>query len=600
MSKETMSLKMQILASGSQAIGEIERVTKSVRAAGGDLNKIGGIASKGMNLFLAPLKIGAGLAITYGAALAALGIKAINAAAADEVLVQRLAAVYGSGKKAAAVFKELEAIGRISPIKTEALVDTVFTLKQFGLASKQNLGILAATARAANMPIEELAQNLAIMQMRGLKKFGITLESGAGSSEEATVIKYRDRMGRIRKIVAKDSEEARKDLLKIFQMKFGGDFNTNTLSGLKAVFGNLVEQSFAHVGDAMLPAAKEFFKAMNAEMKTFIESGTAEAWGKKAGAWMTAAVDKIIAGWQTMQTISGQIRDNWNKAGGGIGGIISTAITGGISFLLTTMFRTLGASMDIWMGIGKILGAAIMEQVLQMPAMGWERERQAKENYEKMDLPALRRLFPEIKTTNVSKEWIGRWANSLPDKQARLATAGAGDYLTNAVRGMGTIAPELMTGMQADMAAYRAEMDAALVKAGITPMTPLYEDNLTRRESARYAQENPGIADYFQGREIKNKKGEVVAHKGGILQQRAGYMPGAQSWYLAQQAQRSDKGYNTMYGPQINNQPWANMGTAKSMMIHIENLSVQANDAEQFVQSLQYNARSPVLAAAGI
>lgn len=580
-----MSLKMQILATGAQALGEIGKVRDGVRAAGRDLSAIGGYASGGLNLLLAPLKIGASLAAGMGAALGALGMKAIGAAAADEVLVARLTAVYGSAEKAKKVFKELEGISRISPVSPEELTDALFVLNSFGMGTRKNLGIVAATARAANMSVGDLAQGISALQMRGLKKFGIELTSNG----DQDVIKYRDKLRKIHTITTKSSDETRKALMKIMEIKFGSSFETGTLSGLKKVFGNLFDQSFANVGDAMLPAAKTFFAAMNKELKGFIESGTAEEWGKRAGAWLTMAVDKIIAAWQTFQKIAGDIKKNWDAGGAGIGEIVKTAIVGGISFLLTSMFRVLAASVDIWAGIGKVLGAALMEQILQLPMMRPVRGEMMRSKIQGMSLEETTAFAKQNNLPIPVPGDIGKPADysamlsALDDRidlAAKLATSGSGAALSNAIKGMMTIAPDLMSGMQADLAAYRAKMDAALAKSGIAQITPTYEANLTQRKSARYAQENPAVAAYMQQ----------------MIKLRSGALPGRQSWDLVGRAQRSSW-LGVTDAPTMG--PRAAVGQQPTT-INIGTVQVQANDAWQFVQSLGYNARSPVLAAASL
>ena len=578
MSKETMSLKMQIIATGAQALSEIAKVQKGVRAAGHDLSALGGYASGGFNFLLKPLKIGAGLAAGMAAALAALGGKAISAAAADEKLVSRLTAVYGSADKARKVFKELEGISRISPFNPEELTDAMFVLNSFGMGTKKNLGIVAATARAADMSISDLAQGISALQMRGLKKFGIELTSNG----DQDVIKYRDKMQKIHTITTKTSDETRKSLMRIMEIKFGSSFETSTFSGLKKVFGNLIDQSFANVGDAMLPAAKSFFVAMNKELRTFIEGGTAEEWGKRAGKWLTDAVDKIVAAWQTMRTIAGQIKENWDKGGSGVGEIIKTAIVGGISFMLTSMFRVLGASVDIWVGIGKVLGAALMEQILQIPGLGLMRDKMANSNISAMSPAEREKVARKYGTYDSSKASISVYSDTHPAVARALAVGDQAANLTNAIKGMMQIGPELMSGMQADLAAYRAKIDSALGISGISKMTPTYEANLAGRKSARYAQENPEVAEYLAQ----------------LLKIRSGALPGAQSLYFAQKAQREynpEDNYNTRTGPQN-----SLTGLPRGMTFNIDRLIVQANNAQELVSALVYSARSPVLAAAGV
>jgi hypothetical protein len=387
-------------------------------------------------------------------------------------------------------------------------------------------------------------------------------------------------MGQIRRIIAKDSEAARKDLLKIFQLKFGSSFETGTLSGLKAVFGNLFEQSFARVGDAMLPAAKSFVGAINAELKHFIEGGPAEEWGKRAGKWLTESVDKIIAAWQTMKTIAGQMEDNWDKGGAGIGGIVSAAITGGISFLLTTMFRVLGASVDVWAGIGKVLGAALIETILQIPGLGPMRDSMAIANINSMSQAEREQTAKKYGTYDSSAKSIEVYAMSHPKVAREIAVGDQNANLLKAIKGMMTIGPDLLTGIQADMAAYRATVDAALAGAGMSGITSTYEANLARRKSARYAQENPGVAkDYAQ-----------------MIKLRSGALPGRQSWNLVRQAQKF-----SWLG--VTDAPTSGPRAASGKLpttINIGTVQVQANDAWTFVQSLGYNARSPILAAASL
>jgi hypothetical protein len=177
---------------------------------------------------LAPLKIGTALALTYGTAISALGAKAINAAAADEKLISRLTMVYGSAKKAEQIFSQLEGKSMGGMFDADQLTEAMIVMRGFGMDSMKNLGIVAAAARAADAGISELAQGIATLQMRNLKRLGIEMES----SGEGMVIKWRDKMQKMRRVTTKDADATRRALMEIFNLKFGSSFSGGTLHEL--------------------------------------------------------------------------------------------------------------------------------------------------------------------------------------------------------------------------------------------------------------------------------------------------------------------------------------------------------------------------------
>lgn len=352
---------LRIKANGDAALRMFKQMDGSIAKFQGGLKTVGnsagsvfkGVSAVGGFLFK-PLEIAAKAGGVLAAGLMSVGGAAIYAAAEDEKLVQRLSLVYGSVEKATKKFKELEAISRTTSFKTEDLTDAAIILEQVGMGGAKYLRTLGNAAKVSGGSISDMARSVSALQMRGLKSMGIESNEKDGK----TTYRFRDQMGKVKTIVAKGADEARKALMTIFDLKFSG--GTKGLLGLIEQLKNGIGQAFANFGDGLLPAAKRFVEWMSKGINGLIESGKLEEWGKKVGEWMEKAVDNVMAFFKTLPAVWEGLKKVWNEGGSRLGELLTAVFGAGARILGVGIYETLKGTAIFWKGVGQMIVAGMM------------------------------------------------------------------------------------------------------------------------------------------------------------------------------------------------------------------------------------------------
>lgn len=365
-----LTLKLSIKAHAREADMVLQRLQGHLKtfggAAGWTLGKAGGLA----RLAFAPLAMGGKLLGGAAIGAAALGTAALKAAAGDEALERRMQDVYGSTKRGSEAFAELERWSRRSEFQAENLADALMSLKQYGMDSSRNMRVLGATSRATGQDLGTLAQGVMALQARGLKAFGIEMDQ---DSAGRYVIQWRDAMDRVQKITARGAAEARKALVDVMQSKFGDDIAPRGLEGAIKMFRNNVGDALGDLGQAALPFATKLVTSLSEKLTAAIESGRLQEWGKKAAEWIQNAFVYGRSMFEYARGVLAALKEKpeaWGDA-------LRDALLGGAQILAVALANYLKAMGMVFVGLGKILAGAFLDDILRLPGMKGVRNEMA-------------------------------------------------------------------------------------------------------------------------------------------------------------------------------------------------------------------------------
>jgi hypothetical protein len=514
-----MTLMLRIRARGNEALKEFHKLDAAFRAwqkrTGETWSGIGRavmlpfrmIGTLG-GILLAPLKFAleAGAALTAG--LTALGAAAIHAAAGDERLIERLTQVAGSADRARRAFKEIEAISSRGPFKTEDLAEATIIMSQFGMASRRTLGALANASRVAGMSVEDMARMVGALQLRGLRPFGISMEERGGSFD----ITYRDRMNKVRQITAATADEARRKLVDILAFKFGTELRPRGLSEFITMLRNNIDQAFANVGEPMLAAATRFVNFLSEKLRGLIESGRMEEIGKKAGEWLTKAVNSVMAFFDTLPTVFAALKEMWEKGPEKLASILRDVMVASGNVLGVAIVEYLSAASSIFRGLGKAISGAFMEEILQLPIPGMAGKRRG------MYLEAVGKLSEEglrdevIRAGLARPNEVGKYGPRMlrsllssairdPAEEARLAAEGvAGPAIAEGMRQAASAIPNAVANVAATARAEFAKVNASVAGATGINLASEYRKNLSERQSEAAAWGKERVTARFRTR----------------------------------------------------------------------------------------------------
>lgn len=359
-----MTLRIRIAAMGEEARKVLRGVENQLNALHKTASRFGEVAAKPFawarslaSMIFAPLKIGAGILGGVAAGMAALGVASVKAAADDQALEERLAAVWGSAARGKEVFRALEAQTRRSAFSTEDLSEALMHLKTYGLASQKNLFALMTAAKASGSGIGELSLQVMALQARGLKRFGIELDPDASGR---VAISWRDASGKISRIMAATADDARAKLMDVLSLRFGTDVKPTSLKAWIAVLKNNIGQAFANFGDALLPGVTALVQRAAEALRGLIEKGTIADWGVKvAGALKEAFVyGKSVFDWGS-EVFAG-LR---SKGFGAMVDAMGTLVAGAGKIIVEGIVGYLELSKEVFIGVGEMMAAPFIKQI---------------------------------------------------------------------------------------------------------------------------------------------------------------------------------------------------------------------------------------------
>ena len=168
--------------------------------------------------------------------------------------------------------------------------------------------------------------------------------------------------------------------------------------------------------------APDQMTATVAELTEWIESGKFEKWAKQVGEWMTSAVNHILAFFDTVPAVI----KAFSSAGDKLPEIIMEAMKSGATILGVGLVEYLVAAKEVFFGLGKIIGGAIMEMLLNsdLPGMGRVRNNAARK--------ALANMTPEQATAQGLDPFLaGKQDRMLSPETARARERSIDDLIEN-------------------------------------------------------------------------------------------------------------------------------------------------------------------------
>jgi hypothetical protein len=395
-----MTLMMRIKANANQARTELRMLKRDVGAAmGNDVgNQIGrgmrtgfGLAGKGTGFALAPLRAFGRAVAPVTAATMLLGGAAVKADADYEALQIRLEAVTGSATRAAAIFKTTEAFAASTPMRLDDLVDAQIVLEGIGVKGAAALRNTADAAAGMGRNVTDLAMAVASLETEPLRRLGIDLKR-TGEQAEFT---FRDKMGNLQKLSAVGMQGARETLLGIFDTKFGGTTTklAGSVHGLASTLGDVIKRTFAAIGNGFQPETKRMLDGLIGSINGYVESGEAEALGKRIGEALDTGMDSALAAFKTLQEFRQFLSEN---PGTGAEAFRITA-SGMAEMFANSLIGYVGAMAGVFAGIGGIIWSAFEQQYLASAAGAPIRSKAARAEIDAMDYDQRQALFEKMR-----------------------------------------------------------------------------------------------------------------------------------------------------------------------------------------------------------
>jgi hypothetical protein len=588
--QKELTLAMKIKANAAQAREEIAKVAGDIKNISGKIGSIGsatynggrsglGALGKMAGIAVAPLKILGGLAAVVGGATAGLGLAAINAAGDYESLQLRLEAVMATAKDAKKAFDETIKFANQTPFEAEDLINSRIVLEGIGIKGPRALKSTANAAAAMGRQVSELASVVASLETEPLRRLGI----GVAREGDHVELTFRDKMGRLQKIVADGAMESRQALLKVFDIKFTGatDKLGGSWKGIVSTMGDTIKAAFASFGKGLLPAAKKFITFLSEGLGSLIESGKIEEIGRRAGAWLLDAVNKVIAGVMVIPQAAEAFSQTLAEAPGKMGELLGQVLTAAASIFVNTVVESWIASANMFKGIGKILAAAFMEEILQLPLMGNFRQSKTEDILNGMTPDERREIGIKHGINTARPAAIARKmtaeqqaafvAQQTGDKAMKSAMAETMSALPDALQRVKDQARTQIAGIGTGVfGATGFDVQAAYAKnlSGLSPLSPIAG----------------GAGSASPSKAAKDDDGIKPAVMNPYTRQISGYQPlgGKNPWV-------QDKKYGTEFNPY----------TREIRPITVQNLTIQTNDARNMQDEIMRRSGQPNLAPAG-
>jgi len=362
---DDMTLRMRIRARGQQALAVLRSVNDRVRritTSIGRMGRTGAATFRGLGraggLMLRPIKLLSGLTLGLGLTFGALSGKALGAQGDLEALQIRLESVSKSAADARRIFAETRDLSIASPFTPDQLVDARIALLNLGQTGKDAITSLGDAAAITQRPLGDLASVVASLETEPLRRIGIQLKREAGTFS----FEFRDRMQEVRTIVADGVDDARRALLSIFDIKYGGGMGRFAAAwrGLMSTIRGNIKLALGQFGEGLMPAAKGFAAALNSRITDLMERGTLKDWGERVGTALTRAFDYGASVVERAKEIVTAVRDDPEKMLQGVSIVMRT----GADILATSLVNYLRAMGGVFAGIGRMIAGAFMEDLL--------------------------------------------------------------------------------------------------------------------------------------------------------------------------------------------------------------------------------------------
>jgi len=332
----------------------VGRSFSSVSSAFGAVGVGIGAVKKAINLFLAPLRKLVKVAGAAAAALTALALAGITAAGRFETFQQRLLTVIGTKKEADRAFRESLKFSIETPFTPSEIVETRTLLESVGVRGTKAVESVAEASAAMGRELRDVASAVISLETEPLRRLGIRLKKDG----EAFIFNFKNLMGKTVTITAHGMESAQSTLLSIFSRKFQGGIErmSQTWAGLLSTLKGQITAIRAELGTGILGPAKQVI----AEMIQGIENmkPAAREVGKWLGEKLLSAIPSFLAAMDVAKEVAKRLKGAVEERG--LGAVIIDALRVGAGFLLDSIALAFKASATFWVGIGDILGNAIL------------------------------------------------------------------------------------------------------------------------------------------------------------------------------------------------------------------------------------------------
>ena len=497
-----MTLSLRIKANVAEARKNFAAFAKDFESVKSGASRAGSIISGSLNVALAPLKIMGGAFMIAEAAVAGFGMASIHAAAGNEQLRLRLQAVIGTAYGAQVAMKGISELAKHGFDKTD-LVDAKIELLNLGIAGDKALTIMASAAGVVNMSVSEATMALAGMNARSLRRMGVDVEQAG----DGMVLSFRDKSGQLHKIAAADATKARVALLRILNFKFGmglelkeGSFE-GIMAGLKASFKSV----FGKVGEQLLPGAKMFMAAIRDGVKKIADSDELKQWATTVGAGLQKAATVFTAILNLTPKWIGDFKTMFKKNPRMIGTVITEAFFSGGKILMTAIIESWKATAGIFAGVGKIIGAAFMEEILPMLPGALQKKfaNAGVDNASQDELRAMKEGSKTLRDMPTGGQGIREWMHSAvnngwakDDDLSGLAGMGRSELLRSGISQAYNAIPDAMNNIGSVASGEGSRLNAIIAGFGGPDMAEETNAEVKRIEAER-SRVAPGGAERF-------------------------------------------------------------------------------------------------------
>ena len=227
---------------------------------------------------------------SVGAGIAAWGVKK---AGEFEMLKLRLETAMGSAIKAKAAWTDTFKLAIESPLELEPLVKGRILLENFGMTGGRALRAVASAAVLTARQVEDVAAALGSMEAEPLRRMGIqarsrTIRGKDGNDVTKFRLAFRDRQQVKYEFKVVGIEEARRAVLRIFEIKYGGglDKMAKTWQGVWSTFTDSATYAFSQVSDALKIQLIPYLDRLNQWLQSGIQTGTFVRFGQFIYRWV--------------------------------------------------------------------------------------------------------------------------------------------------------------------------------------------------------------------------------------------------------------------------------------------------------------------------
>jgi hypothetical protein len=215
------------------------------------------------------------------AALAGLAIAGIGLRISGEMeyAKTRLDAVSTGAEDFKRTWENVYKLFLYSPLELEPLIEAQTLMKSFSIDSKEGMEAIGSTAVIMGKDVRDVALAVGSMRSISLRKLGIE----ANKVGEQFTFQFRDKAGESFKVLASGIEQARKKVLEIMNVKYGGSLEkmAKQWHGAMSTFRGVRKQSIADLFEPLKQKALPYLLKVNSVLISMIEDGTLKMWGAK-------------------------------------------------------------------------------------------------------------------------------------------------------------------------------------------------------------------------------------------------------------------------------------------------------------------------------